>query len=71
MRVADTKGGLESNLCLSNSSQAIDGGALAVILVCSGRDPLQEIVEDRPTVNELFIASEWYNEMLSFLDTLK
>lgn len=64
MRVADAKGGLESDLRLSNPSQAFDGGSLAVILICGRRDPGEKVLENRFTADEFLVTSERDDPML-------
>jgi hypothetical protein len=42
--VPETESGLEGNLSLADASEALDGGPLAVILVCAGRNSLKQLL---------------------------
>lgn len=45
MPFADTKGSLESDLCLPNASEADNGSSLTVICFCIGRDLREKFLQ--------------------------
>jgi hypothetical protein len=42
--VPETEGGVEGDLGLADASEALDGGPLAVVLVCAGGNPSEKLL---------------------------